>query len=282
MADTITLEVTRYRPDREGEPTVQEYEVPLRRDWAVLDGLNHIKDHLDGTLSYRWSCRMGICGSCGMTVNGDAEADLRDLPRRLRARTDPRRAARQLPRDPRPRRRHRRLHAQAPAGQARGSCATRSMPVDEGEYLQTPEQLEDYSQFSMCINCMLCYSACPVYGLDPRVHRSGGDRAGPALQPRLARRGRRRPARPAHPPRGHLGLHLRRRVHARLPEGRGPGRRDPAVQAHRRPEVREVVRAPTGAAMTQPTKDVPRAYRPGEPAVVAADVAATSSSSCAR
>ena len=40
-------------------------------------------------------------------------------------------------------------------------------PVDEGEYLQTPEQLEDYSQYSMCINCMLCYSACPVYGLDP-------------------------------------------------------------------------------------------------------------------
>jgi fumarate reductase iron-sulfur subunit len=40
-------------------------------------------------------------------------------------------------------------------------------PVDQGEYLQTPEQLEDYSQYSMCINCMLCYSACPVYGLDP-------------------------------------------------------------------------------------------------------------------
>jgi fumarate reductase iron-sulfur subunit len=39
--------------------------------------------------------------------------------------------------------------------------------VDEGEYLQTPEELEEYKQFSMCINCMLCYSACPIYGLDP-------------------------------------------------------------------------------------------------------------------
>ena len=37
----------------------------------VLDGLNYIKDRIDGTLSYRWSCRMGICGSCGMTVNGE-------------------------------------------------------------------------------------------------------------------------------------------------------------------------------------------------------------------
>jgi len=35
------------------------------------------------------------------------------------------------------------------------------------EYLQTPEQMEAYKQFSMCINCMLCYAACPVYGLDP-------------------------------------------------------------------------------------------------------------------
>jgi fumarate reductase iron-sulfur subunit len=41
------------------------------------------------------------------------------------------------------------------------------MSVDDGEYLQTPEELEAYKQFSMCINCMLCYAACPVYGLDP-------------------------------------------------------------------------------------------------------------------
>jgi fumarate reductase iron-sulfur subunit len=39
-------------------------------------------------------------------------------------------------------------------------------PLAEGEYRQTPAQLEDYKQYSMCINCMLCYAACPVYGLD--------------------------------------------------------------------------------------------------------------------
>jgi len=39
-------------------------------------------------------------------------------------------------------------------------------PLSEGEFLQTPEQLDNYKQFSMCINCMLCYAACPVYGLD--------------------------------------------------------------------------------------------------------------------
>jgi len=71
MADRITLQVVRYRPEKETEPTYQEYEVPCHKDWVVLDGLNYVKDQLDGTLSFRWSCRMGICGSCGMTVNGE-------------------------------------------------------------------------------------------------------------------------------------------------------------------------------------------------------------------
>ena len=40
-------------------------------------------------------------------------------------------------------------------------------PLSEGEYRQTPAEMDQYHQFSMCINCMLCYAACPVYGLDP-------------------------------------------------------------------------------------------------------------------
>jgi succinate dehydrogenase iron-sulfur subunit len=166
MADTITLEVARYRPDRESEPTVEEFEVPLRKDWAVLDGLNHVKDNLDGSLSYRWSCRMGICGSCGMTVNGEPRltcatflVDYAPGPVRVEPLAnfpvirdlvvDIGDFMHKLP--------------QVSPWIVRGD----DKPLDEGEYLQTPEQLEDYSQFSMCINCMLCYSACPVYGQDP-------------------------------------------------------------------------------------------------------------------
>src|SRR5688500_1679211 len=66
-----TLEVFRYLPDQESEPRFQRYEVPYRDDWVILDALNYIKDEIDGTLSYRWSCRMGVCGSCGMMVNGE-------------------------------------------------------------------------------------------------------------------------------------------------------------------------------------------------------------------
>jgi len=36
----------------------------------------------------------------------------------------------------------------------------------QGEHLQTPAELERFEQFSHCINCMLCYAACPQYGLD--------------------------------------------------------------------------------------------------------------------
>src|ERR1700746_3611602 len=71
MAETIQLEVTRYSPEHDAAPAFQRFEVPYRKDWVVLDALNYIKDHVDGTLSYRWSCRMGVCGSCGMMVNGE-------------------------------------------------------------------------------------------------------------------------------------------------------------------------------------------------------------------
>src|ERR1700757_2226526 len=68
---TVTLEVFRYHPEHDDKPRYQTYTVPYREDWVVLDALNYIKDQLDGTLTYRWSCRMGVCGSCGMMVNGE-------------------------------------------------------------------------------------------------------------------------------------------------------------------------------------------------------------------
>ena len=39
--------------------------------------------------------------------------------------------------------------------------------LDDGEHRQSPNQLAQFKQFSMCINCMLCYSACPVMALEP-------------------------------------------------------------------------------------------------------------------
>jgi len=170
MADDgriIEIEVLRYRPEQDKEPFFQSYQVPFTDDMSVLEGLQYIKDQLDGTLSFRWSCRMAICGSCGAMINGipklGCKTFLREYyPRKLRV--EPlahfpierdlvvgvedfigkleRIKPYIVPREPR--------------------------TLAQGEYLQTPAQLERFLQFSSCINCMLCYAACPQYGLDPQ------------------------------------------------------------------------------------------------------------------
>src|SRR3970040_1298776 len=48
----------------------REYEVPRRESQTVLDVVTHIQRALDPTLAYRYACRVGMCGSCAMTVNG--------------------------------------------------------------------------------------------------------------------------------------------------------------------------------------------------------------------
>ena len=166
MAETITLEVARYRPEQEMEPTFQQFEVPFREDWVVLDALNYIKDKLDTSLSYRWSCRMGVCGSCGMMVNDEPKLTcatfLSDyMPGTVRV--EP---LRNFPvvRD---------LVIAMTDFMVKLQrvkpwlIREQEKPLSQGEYLQTPEQLDVYKQFSMCINCLICYAACPVYGLDP-------------------------------------------------------------------------------------------------------------------
>lgn len=166
MPDTISLEVFRYRPEEERAPTYQTYAVPLHPDWVILDALNYVKDELDGTLSFRWSCRMGVCGSCGMMVNGEpvltcaafltqyAPGPIRIEPlvnfpvvRDLVILMDDFME---------------KLNRVRPWIDVEAE-----KPIAEGEYLQTPAQLAAYKQYSMCINCMLCYAACPVYGLEP-------------------------------------------------------------------------------------------------------------------
>jgi len=134
---------------------------------VVLDGLNHVKDQLDGTLSFRWSCRMGICGSCGMTVNGEPKltcatflADYAPGPVRVEPlRNFP--VIRDLIVDLGD-------FMQKLVKVKPWIVRAAEKPLSQGEYLQSPDEMDEYKQFSMCINCMLCYAACPIYGLDPK------------------------------------------------------------------------------------------------------------------
>jgi fumarate reductase iron-sulfur subunit len=63
-----SLRVRVWRGAREGR--FEAFEVPRQPSQTVLDVVTHIQRHLDPTLSYRFACRVGMCGSCAMTVNG--------------------------------------------------------------------------------------------------------------------------------------------------------------------------------------------------------------------
>ncbi len=162
---TIKITVTRYNPEKSSERFTQSYTIPYKEDMVVLDALNHIKNHVDGTLTHRWSCRMGVCGSCGMMVDGEPKLTcatfLRDYyPGEVHV--DPLAnfpVIRDLVID---------MSDFMDKLQEIKPWIIRSeeKPLEEGEYLQSPDELNLYRQFSMCINCMICYSACPVYGHD--------------------------------------------------------------------------------------------------------------------
>jgi fumarate reductase iron-sulfur subunit len=64
------LSVRVWRGGEQGE--FQEFTVPRHRSQTVLDVVTHIQRHLDPSLAYRFACRVGMCGSCAMTVNGVA------------------------------------------------------------------------------------------------------------------------------------------------------------------------------------------------------------------
>jgi len=170
---TMTLEILRYIPGEHDKPEFQTYEIPYIEAWSILDALGYIKDELDSTLSYRWSCRMAVCGSCGMVFNGEpklaCETFLREYyPKAIRVEALKNFGIeRDLIIDQSPF--LEKLESVKPFiidAAANMKSAPRET-IQAGEYKQTPEELDTFKQFSMCINCMLCYSACPQFSLEP-------------------------------------------------------------------------------------------------------------------
>jgi fumarate reductase iron-sulfur subunit len=170
---TIEIEVLRYDPEKDAAPHFQTFQVPFDHDTSVLQGLQYIKDHLDGSFTFRWSCRMAICGSCGMMVNGlpslSCHTFLRDYSSG-KVRVEPLTHFPIL--------RDLAIDQTDFFGKKLPSIKPyivpkEPKPVSAGAYVQTPQQQQRYYQYSQCINCLLCYAACPQYGLKPEF-------AGPA------------------------------------------------------------------------------------------------------
>lgn len=68
--ERYTFRVYRFDPEKDEKGRFQEFEVPVKGAMTVLEGLYYILENLDGSLAFRSSCRAGVCGSCGMHING--------------------------------------------------------------------------------------------------------------------------------------------------------------------------------------------------------------------
>ena len=172
----ITIEVLRYRREEDDQPYFQSYEIPYKHDLSVLEALNYIKDNIDSTLSYRWSCRMAVCGSCGIMINNTpklaCETFLRDYyPGKIKL--EPLKSfdiERDLVVDIEPF--MGKFQAIKPyiinerTGDKEAIKANAETDSHQASS-QSPADLAKFKQYTMCINCLLCYAACPQVGLNP-------------------------------------------------------------------------------------------------------------------
>ncbi len=164
----LTYRVRRFDPAKDPAPRWEEYHLPYTDGMTVLDGLWRIKEQFAPTLAWRSSCRMGVCGSCGMLINGKPQLAcntqvshlgsdviavgplpnfniIRDLVPDLTPMIE--------------------THRQVKPYIIRDDEEEQDKPT--GEFWQSPEELERYLQFSYCIKCGCCMAACPTYATDP-------------------------------------------------------------------------------------------------------------------
>lgn len=158
----LAIEIQRY--SGHGEPSYKRYEIDFDEELTVLDALNIVKDRYDGSLTFRWSCRMGICGSCGVQVNGKpmlaCQTYIKEYGSQIQISPLKNFAViKDLVSDI------------SDVFEKMGTVnpwISSAKRLTDGENLQTPKQRKRLEQTSQCIKCMLCYSACPVYGLDKK------------------------------------------------------------------------------------------------------------------
>jgi len=163
---TITLRIARSNPQQDNQTQFMDFQVPYEKWTTVLEAILTVKQYFDHSVAVRYSCRQATCGSCGMVINGRPRLAcftkiselnssvvtvepmnnfpiIRDLAVRFDRMFDS----------------HKKI---------KPYLIREDSEVLEGtkEFLQTPEELENYIQFANCIKCGLCNSACPTMATD--------------------------------------------------------------------------------------------------------------------
>ena len=163
----ITFKVQRYDPEHDDKPHLQEFIVPASQGMTVLDGLIYIKENLDSSLAFRTSCRMGICGSCGMLINNYPHLACHTQIEEFHSDTLTVKPLPNLPiiKDLVPELNNLfENHKSIKPFILRYD--TEEMETPTAEFSQTPEELESFLQFAFCIKCGICVAACPTSASD--------------------------------------------------------------------------------------------------------------------
>lgn len=160
-----TFSLYRWNPDTEENPRMDDYTIDLSKCGPmVLDALNHIKNDIDSSLTFRRSCREGICGSCAMNIDGkntlaclkpidECKGDIKVTPLPHLP------VVKDLVPD--------QTHLIAQYQMVEPWLKTES-PAPSRERLQSPEDAErlngaDGKGPAGCILCFCCSTACPSY-----------------------------------------------------------------------------------------------------------------------
>ncbi len=171
MTGTQVNETVHIRVKRGEE--ISEYDVKVDRFTTVLDSLIHIREIQDRTLQFRYSCRMAMCGSCAMRINGKPKLACRTLVSEVGRSID------LAPMN------HFKVVRDLVTNLSPFFSKYRSVrPYLEGNALvskKDPEEMikspqigkPEFLESNYCIQCGLCYSACPIVSSD-------GDFIGPA------------------------------------------------------------------------------------------------------
>ncbi|HEY9490476.1 MAG TPA: succinate dehydrogenase/fumarate reductase iron-sulfur subunit [Nitrososphaeraceae archaeon] len=172
------------------------FEVPVQRWTTVLDALLYAKSYQDSSIGIRYSCRMASCGSCGMKING--------IPRLACYTKISELAGSTITCEPLINFPHIRdlvtdfsqffKHHKEMQPYIHNKNADIKDTRKLSEFKQSPEDVDKYLQFSNCIKCGLCYSACPTVATDTKfpgpqalsqVYRYYADTRDDAIKERL-------------------------------------------------------------------------------------------------
>lgn len=163
----ITVKIQRYDPELDEAPHWESYEVSAEPTSSALDLLNHVKWHLDGSLTFRKSCGHGICGSDAMLINGQNQLACQNLVQDLVGEAGGTITFKPLPTLP--------VIKDLVVDQSSFFEKYRAVmpwlitdtPDPERERLQSPDEHEVIQDASKCIMCAACTQSCPSTWADP-------------------------------------------------------------------------------------------------------------------